>query len=286
MKLLIALAVLQAASILKYGYKRIIALIILIIICKIFEFIIRKIRKDNIIYAPYWVLLSVTLVLPPSIPVYTIVTSTLFGLLITTVFFGGEGRDIISAVPLIWGIHMLSYPNIYNNGWIFPFSDLETVPLLIHPVNFIKETDLSVLDMFLGNYPSIPAATIPIVLLLLGIILMLLKVTDYKTALTYLLLTLVISFFSENTWVYIKTLMVGNFLITALIFLPLLRHSSKTKTGGYIIGVLAAILLYILNNFSTYLDGSMFVVLICSIFMPLIDDFILKIKVQGRKKYA
>ncbi|MGL1893030.1 MAG: RnfABCDGE type electron transport complex subunit D [Spirochaetaceae bacterium] len=294
--LISSLALLNVGSLLKYGYKRIVLISIIIIIAKLFEIVVRGITKSNRNFSPIWILLISPLILPPLLPTYMVVSSVIFGLLIGVVFFGGEGREIISPIALIWGFAALSFPVIYNQSWVFPFPgisldisrDLATMPLFENHIEFVKTSNIDIYNFLTGNIPGTPGSAIPILIIIIGIIFAIFKIIDLKLCLTFIISTILIStFIVYGSFVdSLKYLLSGNFLLVAFIILPLKKHGPKTTGGSYIIGILGAILLLTINRFSSYFDGSLFTVLILNIFIPIIDDAVLKFKVIKRGKYA
>jgi Na+-translocating ferredoxin:NAD+ oxidoreductase RnfD subunit len=268
----------------------------LLLFGELFEKTVRLITKDERKYAPLWIIFITTLILPPSLPIYMVVTSLLFGLVIGIVFFGGHDREIISPVPLIWGFASISFPVIYNRSWVFPFSgtisnitkDVATMPLFYHPIEFIDNSNISIYNFLIGNVPGTPGASMPILLLILGIILAFFRVIDFRLSLSFIISTLFISILLVHGSLSdsIRYLITGNFLLVAIIILPLKRHAPKTVPGSYIVGVLGGIVLMTINTFSSYFDGSLFTVLILNIFTPIIDDAVLSFLVSRRKNYV
>lgn len=291
-----SLLLLNLTSLPKYGYVRILLVLGLLLFGELFEKTVRLITKDERKYAPLWIIFITTLILPPSLPIYMVVTSLLFGLVIGIVFFGGHDREIISPVPLIWGFASISFPVIYNRSWVFPFSgtisnitkDVATMPLFYHPIEFIDNSNISIYNFLIGNVPGTPGASMPILLLILGIILAFFRVIDFRLSLSFIISTLFISILLVHGSLSdsIRYLITGNFLLVAIIILPLKRHAPKTVPGSYIVGVLGGIVLMTINTFSSYFDGSLFTVLILNIFTPIIDDAVLSFLVSRRKNYV
>ncbi len=291
-----SLIILNLITLPKYGYSRIFLVFIVIMLGEVFNKIVRYINKNEKNYAPLWILLISTLILPPSLPTYMVLTSIIFGLVIGVVFFGGNGSEIVSPIPLIWGFASLSFPVVYNRSWVFPFPgiipditrDVASMPLFGHPIEFINTSNINLYNFLTGNVPGTPGAAMPILLLLLGIILALYKIIDAKLALSFIVTTLLISIFlvHGNISDSLKYLLTGNFLLVALIILPLKVHAPKMTGGSFIVGVLGGIILMTINTFSSYFDGSLFTVLILNVFTPIIDDGVLKFIVSRRSLYA
>lgn len=291
-----SLIILNIVSLSKYGYSRIFLIFIIIILGEVFNKIVRSINKNERNYAPLWILLISSLILPPNLPTYMVVSSIIFGLLIGIVFFGGSGSEVVSPIPLIWGFASISFPVIYNRSWVFPFPgiipditrDVASMPIFGHPIEFINIANIELYNFLTGNVPGTPGASTPILLLILGIILALYKVIDIKLALSFIITTLLISilFIYGNFSDPLKYLLTGNFLLVAIIILPLKTHAPKTSGGSFIVGILGGIILMTINTFSSYFDGSLFTVLILNVFTPIIDDGVLKLIVTRRRRYA
>lgn len=209
--------------------------LIIIIVGVLFEYLVRKIFNNSKSYAPIWVLILIPVILPKELPIYTIIITIIFTSVITSVFVNGGSRPIISLLPVIWIFARLSFPDY-----------------------FLTETTY--------NYP--------IIVITFSILLIVLKVIDFKIVISSVTTVLVLFLFTNN----FSTFLLGNLLIGFLIVLPIISESGNSNEGRIISGIIAGILLYVINTFSSNRDGTMFAILITQIFSPLVDDIVLNIR--------
>lgn len=233
--------------IIKTGTRAAIIILSVILTGKVFELILRLIYKNRREYVPFWLLLIIPAILPVNMPIPLILISVVFSLLITSVFISGGSKLIISPIPVLWIFAALSFP-----------------------------------DYFTSSYNNI----IVIFIIIPGILLMLFRVTSYLTILSFIATYLSVLVLNNEFDIEFVNSLSGNLVISTFIILPNISETSIMPSGRVIIGILGGISIYIINKFSTHSDGTMFTVLLCQIFTPLVDDILLKMNLKKRMNNA
>lgn len=293
--LLAGLAVpLYLAGVSKYGYRLILALVISLAIgfaVEYLTYIIRRKKPGRFNY-PVWILFP--LVLPSAFPLWMLAVSVLFAVLIGVSFFGGHGKEIASPIAIGWTFAALSFTTAFGFGWTYPFPGFlkgftafrAALPTIDHPiVLFTSKASLSLTDLLTGSFPQTPGNAIPLVLLVCGILLLILKVVDYRGFISFagtiLILEIIFRSLIPGKIAPVSSLLVGNFLFASFYVYPALQTGSRTFAGRWITGILAGTAAFLIRNFSSYPDGIFFAVLFGNIFSPIIDEAVLRYKYRS-----
>jgi len=287
---------LYVAAIGSYGWRTIILLLMSIIIGSIVEVSSFKLNRQPIGYLGIATWFMLPLVFPPDFSIVMMGISIFFGILIGVVFFGGRGREIVSPVAIGWAFGILSFSRNYEMGWVFPFSDFKTgllnysasVPTIDHTITYLKGYSLSLSEILTGHFPQVLASSIPLVLLICGILLLLLRAVDTKTSLTFIITVFVLTFITieinPDMSKIIDAMFVGNLLFAAFFILPIKQTSARTHIGKIITGVMCGAVAFMIRTLSSFPDGVLFAVLFANVFTALIDELVLNRKYKGVKQ--
>ncbi len=236
---------------------------------------------------PAWILLP--LVLPPALPIWMVAVTCFFTAVLTVAFFGGYGRHPVSPVAFGWTFAALSFPNAFGLGWSYPFASAfsgfthwtASLPLVAHPLGFLAEGNpVSTMSILSGGFPQPPGNALPGLVLLLGVLLLILRATAFRTCLSFLGTTLILAlaFPGLNEAPLLQTLLVGDTLWVAFLILPDMRTSARTVQGRWLTGMVAALVAFLIRHYAATADGAFFAVLFVAVFTPLIDEAFLKVK--------
>lgn len=276
----------------KYGLSIIVILICSVSIGFLVELAAAKIQKKDIesFSITTWFLLP--LVFPPAMPLWMVFVSIFLALLIGVVFFGGHGYEIFSPVALGWALGSLSFTRPLNLAWVYPYPDFivnktfwsSMIPVIDHPLEFFSARGPIPLNSILvGDFPQPLSNAVPIITIICGIILVLLRVVDFRTVFSFVgtLLILFLVFQPLDSVLSIDSLLVGNALLAAFFILPDKRLVARTYGGRWLTGLLAAVLAFVIRSFSGFADGIFYAVLLTNIFSALIDEAVLSGKFKG-----
>lgn len=280
----------------RYGYRMIIALAVSVLVGYLAETLGARIRGKGAVCLGYvaWVLFP--LVLPPAFPLWMLATTVFFGTVAGVVFFGGHGRQLAAPVALGWTFASLSYPAAFGFGWTFPFTDpaagftryVAAVPSIDHPIAYLLDrVDVTAAEILVGNFPQTPGNAFPILLILCGLVLWLLRAVDFRGSIVFLGTVTVLSFVFHLAMPEMfpspKSLLVGNLLIASFFIYPDTRVSPRTWKGRWVTGILAGITAFIIRSFSDFSCGVFYAVLFGNVFSPILDEWMLNAK-YGRKQ--
>lgn len=286
-------SILYIPGVFRYGYRLVVNLLVVLLTMFILQWVFRLLRRDKKVYLNSYIVLIIPLLIPVTLPYYMIISSVIFGITITYLMFGGVGNEIVSPFPLIWGFAALSFPDGYIESWVYPFPGFSILsyspgrPLFDHPLTFIRNSSITIDELLMGSAPGTPASSLPLLLIILGVLLILFRVVDIRTVLSYCIGFIIVSQFSGLSYIdLIKEILSGNFLIALFFILPYGLLISRTKSGALITGLLAGISAALIRRYSAYPDGVLFSVLIYNIFSPIIDDLVLRVENRWRLRYV
>ena len=279
-------------AMIKYGLSVFLLLICSISLGLLIELTAAKIQKKEveIFSISTWFLLP--LVFPPAMPLWMVFVSMFLALVIGVIFFGGHGFHVFSPVALGWAIGSLSFTRPLELSWVYPYPGFivgknfwaSLVPIVNHPLEYFSSRGPFSLNTILtGDFPQPLSNAVPIVTIICGIVLILLRVVDFRTIAAFFV-TLVALFMIFQPMVDVNTidsLLIGNILFAAFFILADKRLVSRTYGGRWLSGFLAAVLAFVIRSFSGFPDGILFAVLLTNIFSALIDEAVLSGKFKG-----
>jgi len=242
------------------------------------EFIFAKVRKTE--FDISWIVspLVVTLMLPPTIKLWVVAVATIFGVFFAKAIFGGLGKNIFN--PAVVGVLFvtISFPSMITAAeWIHPSIDGFAGATPLNLLNSGAEFTYSIRDLLFGNVPGSIGETFRLGIIVLGIVLIVLKVADWRIPVFFLGSVLI--FTALGKWALpdvfpdpILSLFVGGLLFGAF-FVATDPVTAPLKTKGRIIyGIGLAFFTVLIRNFATFQEGVIFAIIIMNAIAPLIDD--------------
>jgi len=279
-------------AMIKYGLSIVILLICSISLGMLIELAAAAIQNKEVknLSVSTWFLLP--LVFPPAMPLWLVFISMSLALIIGVIFFGGHEYRLFSPVALGWAFGSLSFTRAFSLGWVYPFPGFivkktfwsAMIPVIDHPLDLLEARGpISLFSLLTGDFPQPLANAVPMVTIICGLLLILLKAIDFRTVAAFFI-TL-----SALFWVFqplgivpgMESIFVGNILFAAFFILPERRLASRTFPGRWIMGIIAAILTFVIRSFSGFPDGVFYAVLLTNIFSALIDEAVLAGKFKG-----
>lgn len=147
---------------------------------------------------------------------------------------------------------------------------------------------LSYGDLFIGKEAGSMGETCRLVIILGGIFLIIAKVSNWRTPVTYLAAVFVAAlaghhFLPGKIAPATFQLLAGGLMFGAFFMATDPVTSPFTNTGKYIAGVSCGILTILIRSFTGYVEGVMFSIVIVNAFTPLIDHIVLMFKYRPAK---
>ncbi len=269
-----------------FGWKILLVALIALITSFLLELANAKIRKEPFDYSSFTITpLVVTLMFTPYIAAYfwIVPLSLAFGLFFAKYIFGGQDKNIFNpaAVALIFAA--VSFPTIFTQ-YIDPATGVlsATTPatlLITDPTAFFSQYTFS--DLLLGNYAGAIGTTFKIGILALGLILVALKIVNWRIPLFYLLTYFIISgvlylidpsFYSHP----IYYLFVGHLLFAAFFMASDPQTAPVEQKGIIIYAVGLGFFSFIIQRFSSNVEGAIYAIVFMNAIVGLIDGWTMK----------
>lgn len=233
--------------------------------------------------------LIITLMTTPSIAsdFWMVIVATAFGVFFAKTIFGGEGKNIFNPAALGLVFIALAFPVQVNRF-------LDPITKIVDPATFatiFKNTpaaivsSTSLVDLLMGQYAGAMGTTFKLGILILGLVLMILKISDWKIPATFLgtyylfsLLKFLLSGMGGDSFLYaLYSVLMGHLLFVAM-FMATDPQTQPLYTKGRIIyGVLLGFVSWIIQN--TWLfnpsapntEGTIYAILFMNAMTGLID---------------
>lgn len=295
---IIALLPCVAASIYFFGLGVIAIIIVSYMAGGFVEVAFAVIRKESINEGFLVTGLIFPLILPPTTPLWMVAIGCAFGVFVGKEIFGGTGRNLFN--PAIVGrcFLALAYPAAMSSNWVEPghgvlgrllqyvttanVEAMTSATPLIHAKQGLFE-DTS--HLVLGSISGSIGETSGLMILSGGIFLILTKVANWRTVVSILLSAAVLAAvlngidpdrYAPAMW----HLFAGGLLFGAFFMATDPVSSPSTNEGKWIYGMLIGAITILIRNFSGYVEGMMFAILLGNIAAPIIDEMVFSIRLR------
>jgi electron transport complex protein RnfD len=298
----IALGVLGLISTIIFGFHVLLLIAVAFLGALPFEFLFSRLRKKPLDYA--WMVHPILLVLllPPNAPWWMALIASAFGVVFGKLIFGGSGKYIFP--PSLVGVLFayISFPSFITAiSWTIPLqgdnfilnfissilgtsfqsADLVTGATPLMNLNRGNDLGYGILALLFGGAPGTLGETFRAGIILLGLVLLALKVFDWKIPLTYILTVFVVTGILHLIWPEtfrdpILSLFVGGLLFGAFFIAADPAIIPKYTISRIIYGIGLGLLTILIRAFATFPEGVTFSIIIMSAISPLIDTFFSK----------
>lgn len=277
-----------AASVYFFGFRVIEIIIVSYVFGGAVEVVFAILRKKEIEEGFLVTGLIFALTLPPTVPLWVTAVGIVFGTFFGKEVFGGTGRNIFNPALVGRLFITLAFPSIMSLTWEQPITHGVTsaTPLMLYKESHIMP---GFTDLLFGNTAGCLGETFRIGLLAGGILLIVMKISNWRIPVSYLLSVFAVSYIG-NTIIPGKIappvfqLLSGGLLLGAFFMATDPVTTPFTKPGKYIFGIFCGLLTVIIRSFSGYTEGVMFSIVLMNTFTPLIDNTVLLTKYKPIKK--
>ena len=255
----------------------------------------------------------IPLVMPPSIPLWMVAASTVFGVVIGKEIFGGTGYNIFNPALLARAFIFFAYPGQISGDRVWTFDTVSgATPLLAVSSNTAAENFSDALinvsngqvytwiDMFIGFIPGSIGETSTLMVLIGAVFLILTGLISIRTIFG-VMFGMIVTSYSMNAlghstgslnlmlfvpWYY--HLVMGGFAFGMVFMATEPVTSSHTNTGRIIYGILIGVMCILIRCINpAYPEGMMLGILFANALAPLIDYFVIKSHKKRRiKRFA
>lgn len=282
--MLLALLFPAAAGVFFFGYHALLVMVVSVATAVATEYAVKKLIKRPFVMDGSAVItgLLLALTLPPTISLWLVVAGSVFAIAIVKEGFGGLGHNLFN--PALGGRAFLSFFfTAEMTTWVLPRGvDAVTTatPLAEDFVWQLGRLDLY-RALFLGNIGGSIGETSALFILLGGILLIALRIVDWRIPLAYIGTVALFTFVLGQDAIF--HVLAGGLMLGAFFMATDYVTSPITHQGRIIFGISAGILTVVIRIFSGLPEGVAFSILAMNAVTPFIDRYI-KVRPYGLKK--
>ena len=238
----------------------------------------------------------IPLTMPPTVPLWMLALSTVFGVVIGKEIFGGTGYNIFNPALTARAFLFFAYPSKMSGNvpWIFPANGLsKATPLLETSSNSTLSYSWS--DMFFGFIPGSIGETSTVAVLAGALILILTRIASWRTMVattigmiaTSLLLNQIGKIDGTSPMLDITPtyhFVMGSFAFGMVFMATDPVSSAHTNLGRWYYGLLIGFMVVIIRCINpAYPEGMMLAILFANAFAPLFDYNVIQKHIKKRE---
>lgn len=293
---IIALLPCIAASFYFFGLRLIVMIIVSYAAGGTVEVIFAIVRKENIQEGFLVTGMLFPLILPPTLPLWMVAVGVAFGVFVGKELFGGTGRNIFNPALVGRCFLALAYPKTMSASWLEPSfslagrlfkyvdaSSLDAVSSAT-PLVLAKQGEMvSLSHMFLGSISGSMAETSAIAIILGGVFLLFTRIANWRTVVSILgsfaLLAGILHYTQPESYAPVLWhLCAGGLLFGAFFMATDPVTSPTTNAAKWLYGIIIGIVTVLIRNFTGYVEGVTFAILLGNITAPILDEIVFKIR--------
>jgi Na(+)-translocating NADH:ubiquinone oxidoreductase B subunit len=270
------------------------------------EAIFAMVRKEGINEGFFVTGFLFPLILPPNMPLWMVALGVAFGVFIGKELFGGTGRNVFNPALVGRCFLSLAYPKTMAASWVEPSHELAgslltwvspsldavsgATPLALAKRAVDPEMG-SIAHQLLGSVSGSAGETSAILIILGGVFLLFTRVASWRTVVsmlgsfviltTALILGRAVSYplpgvFGPVMW----HLFAGGLLFGAFFMATDPVTSPTTNTGKWFYGIIIGSTTVLIRNFTGYVEGVTFAILLGNIVAPILDEIVFGIRIR------
>lgn len=274
---IIALLFPTGAAIYFFGYHALREVAVCVVAAVITELLVRKLRGLSLTIDGSTVVtgLILALTLPPTLPLWMAALGSFFAVAIAREAFGGLGQNIFNPAMAGRAFLQIAFPTnmsrfTYPAGF-GPNAYTYASPLSGGAVSQTMPWD-PYMQMLLGHTSGSLGETSELFIIIGGLLLIALRVIDWRTPLTYIGTVALLSFaLGENP---LSQVLSGGLMLGAFFVLTDYVTTPLTRWGKFIFCLGAGIITVVIRHFGNLPEGVCFSVLLMNSVTPLIDRYV------------
>ncbi len=241
------------------------------------------------------------MILPPAVPLWMVALGVAFGVFVGKEVFGGTGRNLFNPALVGRCFLALAYPAAMSGSWLKPATEV-TGRLFQYvdasytdavtsatPLALAKQGEfVAVAHMILGSISGSIGETSALAIVAGGIFLLFTRVASWRivagiltsfTLLASILHHLQPDRFGPAAW----HLAAGGLLFGAFFMATDPVTSPATRSGKWLYGALIGVVTVLIRNFTGYVEGVTFAILLGNIVAPIFDEAVFGIRMRRLK---
>lgn len=264
------------------------------------EALFAMVRKEGINEGFFVTGILWPLILPPNLPLWLVALGVVFGVFIGKELFGGTGRNLFNPALVGRCFLALAYPAKMAESYVEPSSDvLGCLPLhwlpstagvdavaTATPLAGAKSGEFaSIAHMLLGSVSGSAGETSAIAIIVGGTLLLLTRVANWRTVVSTLGSFIVLAgaiFYSQEQSLnlVIWHLFAGGLLFGTFFMATDPVTGPTTNAAKWFYGIVIGSTTVLIRNFTGYVEGVTFAILLGNIVAPILDEIVIGIRIR------
>lgn len=267
------------------------------------EAVFAMIRKEGINEGFFVTGFLFPLILPPNMPLWMVALGVAFGVFIGKELFGGTGRNVFNPALVGRCFLSLAYPKTMAASWIEPSKELAGGFLTwigppldavsgATPLAMAKQGEMgSIAHMLFGSVSGSAGETSAILIIFGGIFLLFTRVANWRTVVSiigsFLALNIALTLGGAVSYPMpgvlapvIWHLFAGGILFGAFYMATDPVTSPTTNAGKWFYGIIIGSTTVLIRNFTGYVEGVTFAILLGNIVAPILDEIVIGIRIR------
>ena len=240
--------------------------------------------------------LLIPMIMPVDLPLWMLVVSVVFAVVIGKEVFGGTGMNIFNPALLARAFAFFAYPTFMSGDkvWVSDASITDGVSGATLLGNLAQgvEPKYSTMDMFLGYIPGSVGETSTLAILIGAAFLIFTGIASWKIIVSGVLgatlTALAFNYLGLNplmNFEWYKHLIVGGFAFGIVFMATDPVSAAQTDRGKWIYGFLIGFFCILIRIFNpAYPEGVMLAILLMNAVVPTIDYYVINGNINKRKK--
>jgi Na(+)-translocating NADH:ubiquinone oxidoreductase B subunit len=261
------------------------------------------IRKESINEGFFVTGILFPLILPPNLPLWMVALGVAFGVFIAKELFGGTGRNVFNPALVGRCFLSLAYPKAMAASWVEPSHEIAGGLLIwitpsldavsgATPLALAKQGEMgSIAHQLMGGVSGSAGETSAILIILGGTFLLLTRVASWRTVVSmlgsFVILTAALimggavdypisGVFGPVVW----HLFAGGLLFGAFYMATDPVTGPTTNVGKWFYGITIGSTTVLIRNFTGYVEGVTFAILLGNIVAPIFDEIVIGIRIR------
>ncbi|MFH1616703.1 MAG: RnfABCDGE type electron transport complex subunit D [Planctomycetota bacterium] len=286
------------ASIYFFGLRIIAMIIVSYAVGGAVEVVFAIVRKEEINEGFLVTGLLFPLILPPGTPFWMVGLGVAFGVFAGKELFGGTGRNVFNPALVGRCFLSLAYPAQMAGRWVMPGSGF--------PGHLVKYLDGAAVDvvtkatplaqakqglilplreMFLGNITGSSGETSALAIIVGGVFLLATGVANWRTVASILasvaVLSAIFNFADPQRFAPAMWHLCAGGIMTGAFFMATDPVTSPiTNEAKWAYGIIIGIVTCLIRNFTGYVEGVTFAILLGNITAPILDEAAVKLRLR------
>lgn len=280
---LIALLPATVASVVLFGWRALVTVLVCVVSAVLAEFLFNLIAKKeqtvtDLSAAVTGLILALTL--PAKVGIFQCVVGAVFAIVVVKCLFGGLGCNFANPAATARVFLLIAFSSAIGGATATVIGGAELVATAT-PLEIIKlgsgETLPSLLDMFLGNRAGAIGETCALALLIGGIYLIARRVIKWHTPVIYIGTVFVLSLLIKQDLTAALYQVLGGGVVIAAFFMITDYSTTPMNNGGKMLFAFGCgVLTVLIRFFGSYPEGVSFAILIMNILSPYLDKLCAK----------